>query len=97
MFQDAKIDFEADDRDLHFLVSETSDLRHIMKSISDLVPLQKQREHKLHIYIHEKETGILARDLIFLTIMCETALSKRERMELFIDLYANCLIRDKTD
>jgi dynein assembly factor 3 len=29
--------------------------------------------------------------------MCETALSKRERMELFIDIYANCLLRDKTD
>lgn len=24
-------------------------------------------------------------------------MSKRERMELFLDLYANCLIRDKTD
>lgn len=41
MFKDILIDIEADDRDLNFLVSETSDLRHIMKSISDLVPLQK--------------------------------------------------------
>jgi hypothetical protein len=68
-----------------------------MKSISDLVPMHKDRHHKLNIYIHEKEHGVLARDLLFLTIMCETSLSKRERMELFIDLYANCLLRDKTD
>lgn len=97
MFNQSKIDFTADDRDLNFLVSETSDLRHIMKSISDLVPLHKDRHHKLNIYLHEKEHGVLARDLLFLTIMCETSLSKRERMELFIDLYANCLLRDKTD
>jgi Domain of unknown function (DUF4470) len=68
-----------------------------MKSVSDLVPMKKERKHKINIYIHEKEFGCLARDLIFLTILCETALSKRERMELFIDIYSNCLIRDKTD
>jgi dynein assembly factor 3, axonemal len=39
----------------------------------------------------------LARSLLFLTLICETSLSKRERMELFMDLYANCMIRDKTD
>ncbi len=86
-----------DDRDLNFLVSETSDLRHILKSISDLVPLKRQRQHKLNIYIHEKQFECLARDLLFLTIICETSLSKRERMELFMDLYSNVIIRDKTD
>lgn len=47
--------------------------------------------------MHEKEYGCLARDLIFLTIMCETSLSKRDRMELFVDLYSNVLISDKTN
>ena len=79
------------------MVSETCDLRHILKSISDIVTMKKSRKHKLNIWIHEKEFGCLARDLLFLTIICETSLSKRERMELFIDLYSNCLIRDKTD
>lgn len=82
---------------MNFLVSETSDLRHILKSCSDIVPMKKERKHRINIYLHEKEYGCLARDLIFLTILCETALSKRERMEHFIDLYANCLLRDKTD
>ena len=53
-FHNAGIDWEKDDRDLNFLVSETSDLRHILKSVSDLVPLKKERQHKLNIYIHEK-------------------------------------------
>ena len=97
MFSECNIDIEADERELNFLVSETSDLRHVLKSISDLVPMKKARENKINIYLHEKEFGCLARDILFLTLICETSLSKRERMELFIDLYSNCLIRDKTD
>jgi len=53
-FKDANIDWDADDRDLNFLVSETNDLRHILKSLSDLVPMNRDRKHKLNIYIHEK-------------------------------------------
>lgn len=34
-----EIDLGKDDRELNFLVSETADLRHIMKTISDAVPL----------------------------------------------------------
>ena len=40
---------------------------------------------------------ILARALLFLTLICETSLAKRERMELFMDLYGNCKLRDRTD
>lgn len=29
--------------------------------------------------------------------MCETSLSKRDRMELFVDIYANILLSPKTD
>jgi hypothetical protein len=82
---------------MNYLLSETADLRHVMKTISDLLPLKQPREHKINIYLHEKELGCLARDLIFLTIMCETSLGRRERMELMIDLYANTLIADKTE
>lgn len=82
---------------MNFLVSECADIRHIMKSVSDCVPMKQARQHKLNIYVHEKEYGCLARALIFLTIMCETSLIKRERMELLIDLYANSLIADKTE
>ena len=47
--------------------------------------------------MHDKQLENLARALLFLTLICETSLSKRERMELFLDLYANAMIRDKTD
>jgi hypothetical protein len=64
-----------------------------------MVPLKekKAREHKINIYLHEKNLECLARALLFLTLICETSLVRRERMELFMDLYSNTLIRDKTD
>ena len=64
-----------------------------------MLPLTKEkaREHKINIYVHEKNLECIGRDLLFLTLICETSLSKRERMELFMDLYGNTLIREKTD
>jgi len=34
--------------------------------------------------------------LLFLTLICERHLSMRERQEIFLDLYGNSMIRDKT-
>ena len=80
------------------LLSEVADIRHIMKTLSDVLPLANgPRQHTLNIYLHDKNMEILARALLFLTLFCETSFAKRERMELFMDLWANCKIRDKTD
>ena len=46
--------------------------------------------------MHEPQKENLARVILFLTLFCETGLSARERMETYLDLYGNCLIRDKT-
>lgn len=96
-FKQTGIDPKDDDRELNVLLSECADLRHIMKSLADHLPLKKARKHKLNIYIHEKNLECIARDLLLLTVMCETSYSKRDRMELFLDIYANTLLRDKTD
>ena len=75
-----------------------ADIRHILKTLSDALPLVNgPREHTLNIYLHDRNMEILARALLFLTLICETSLAKRERMELFMDLYGNCKLRDRTD
>ena len=80
------------------LLSEVADIRHILKTLSDALPLPNgPRQHTLNIYIHDKQLEVLARALLFLTLFCETGYAKRERMELFMDLYGNCKLRDKTD
>lgn len=78
-------------------MSETGgDARHILKTVSDIVPLKKERKNPINIFLHEKNKENLARTILLLTLVCETGLSARERMEIFLDLYGNCLIRDKS-
>jgi dynein assembly factor 3 len=63
-----------------------------------MVPkLEKKRENPINIYLHEKDLECLCRALLLLTVICETQLSQRERMELFLDLYANSMIRERTN
>ena len=38
----------------------------------------------------------MARLILFLTLFCETGISQRERMEIFLDLMGNTLLRDKS-
>ena len=91
------VDVEKDDQEINILMSETSgDGRHIFKSLCDILPLKKQRENPINIYFHEKDKENLARLVLFLTLFCETGISQRERMEMYLDLFANTLIRDKT-
>jgi dynein assembly factor 3 len=78
-------------------MSETGgDIRHLLKTVSDILPLKENRKHPINIYYHETAKENLARLVLFLTLLCETGISQRERMEMFLDLYGNTLIRDRT-
>jgi len=88
---------KADEREINILMSENGDIRHILKTLSDLLPLEKKREHPINIYFHERNPENHARAILLLTVICETEISIRERMELFLDLYANCMIRERTN
>jgi dynein assembly factor 3, axonemal len=66
------LDLAKDDRDINVLISECSDIRHILKTLADNLPLPNKREHTLNIYIHEKNRENLCRAILFLTLLCET-------------------------
>ena len=58
-FEESGIDLSEqdpkDDRAINVLVSECADIRHILKSLSDIVPLNKgPRKHPINIYIHDR-------------------------------------------
>lgn len=70
------VDVTEDDKPINVLMSETGgDIRHIMKSISDILPMKKARKNPIHIYYHEKQKENLARLVLFLTLICETGIS----------------------
>lgn len=91
------VDPREDEKPLNVLISDCAgDIRHMLKSISDILPMETERSNPIHIYLHDQKKENLARSLLFLTLICETGISIRERQELFLDLFGNSLIRDRT-
>lgn len=67
------------DEEINVLISECADIRHILKTLAESLPLSKNREKPLNIFIHEKYKENLCRALLFLTIICECNIAERER------------------
>lgn len=83
--------------EVNVLLSETSDLRHVLMSVCELLKTQEgDREQPINIYIHEKNKEVLCRDVLLLTVLCEVGLPPRERMEIYLDIQSNNLIRERT-
>lgn len=69
-----------------------------MRTLAENLPTRDglPRSGALNIYLHEKQKENLCRALVFLTLMCEMQISMRERQEMFLDIYGNAMIRDKS-
>jgi hypothetical protein len=75
------------------LLNQTSDIRHILKSLSD--HCTSKRNGALNIYIREKSLENIARCILLLIVLQNTQINSRQRMEMFLDIYANTLINEK--
>lgn len=99
-FNQMDLDLTNDENEINLLFTDNGgDAKNILKTCADLLKdykLEQPREKPINIYLHESTKENLARNILFLTLICETGLSHRERMELYLDLYGNTLIRDKT-
>jgi len=71
LFKGTPLSLESD-QELNILLTECTDLRHVMKTLAETLPLDKPRDKPVNIYIHERQKENLCRDLLFLTLMCET-------------------------
>ena len=94
-FANSPIDLKSDQEVNILLTQNGGDGRHLFKSLCDILPLE-QRSKPINIYVHEKFKENIARIILFLTLFCETGMAARERMEIYLDLFGNCLLRDKT-
>lgn len=92
------IDVNKSNEEINILFSECGgDGRDLFKTIGDLaIEVDDPRDQPINIYIHEKKKENLARVILFLTLFCETGMSIRERMEIFLDIYGNSLLRDRS-
>lgn len=81
------------DEPINILLAGCSDIRHLVKTVS-----RRRRQHsgkRLRFYLHEKHHEVLARHLLFLQIVNNRAIPVRERMEIFLSLYGNTLVRER--
>jgi len=81
----------AEGETVNVLIFAGADIRHVVKSLA-----RRPKELKrVRFFLHEKEHEVLARHLLFLQIINNKALTVRERMEVFLSLYGNTLVRER--
>ena len=68
-------------------------MRHIFKTCLEVA---SQKDIKLTFYVHEKYKEPFCRQILMLLILHTTNYTYRERTDLFLDIYGNSLLRDKT-
>ncbi|PHJ20042.1 hypothetical protein CSUI_006125 [Cystoisospora suis] len=84
-----------DDKAVNVLLLGLGDLHHVLLTASRLWK-HERRSAQLHFFIHEEAAEVLARHVLLLDVINDTALSLRDRTEAFLDIYANCRLLSKT-
>jgi hypothetical protein len=75
------------------LLTGTSDIRHLLKTLADIDIENTTCPTKIELYFHEVHKELLCRALLLLHVIHEVNLNFEERVELFVDLYANALLK----
>lgn len=84
----------SEDGAINFLIVGGADLRHVVKTVARQRSAGGPRR-RLRFFLHERHHEVLARHVLFLQIANNTRLSARERMETFLSLYGNTLVRER--
>lgn len=77
---------------VNVLIAGGADIRHVVKTVSRR---GRRARCRLRFFLHESHHESLARHVLFLQIVNNTALPMRERMEVFLSLYGNTLVRER--
>jgi len=80
---------------VNVLITGGADVRHVVKSLARWRSVEGRP--RLRFFLHERHHEVLARHLLFLQIVNNRALPVRERMETFLSLYGNTLVRERDE
>jgi dynein assembly factor 3 len=83
----------AGDEPLNILVAGGADIRHILKTVSRRN--QTVAGRKLRFFVHERHHEVHARHMLLLQVINNTSMTIRERMEMFLSIFGNTLVREK--
>ncbi|XP_014784911.1 dynein axonemal assembly factor 3 [Octopus bimaculoides] len=94
--QKLKLEDNSNENDpVNILLIGSADLRHVFKTVTCS---NKQLNRKLHFYILESRLEIYARHLLLLAIALQSPklLGLQDKVELYLELYGNTLIRKQS-
>ncbi|XP_033102374.1 dynein assembly factor 3, axonemal-like [Anneissia japonica] len=95
--EDLKLDRTTDSvaEELNMLLVGAGDVRHVLKTISRAY---RHTKKQLNFYIIENSLELLARQMLLLSIVTEVPnrMGLQEKMELFLEVFGNSLVRQQT-
>jgi len=86
-------DAEQEQEPFRVLFAAPSDIRHVLATLS------RRRRHgtmPVHMVVTEKQLEVLARDLLMLQIACDWELPIRQRSTVFLEVFGNTLLQERT-
>ena len=78
----------------HFLLAGTGDIRHMVQTLSELCTVPELAQ--VTVCLYEPKAEALARGMLLTLILTDAQVTIRERAELFLEVYGNSLVRDRT-
>lgn len=81
------------DEPINILIAAGADPRHVLKTVAHW--RRTSRGRKLRFFMHETHHEVLARHMLLIQVMNNTSMGCRERMETFLSLHGNTLVREK--
>eukprot|EP01083_Nonionella_stella_P286324 974602_1 len=89
-----KLNDGSEDSILKVLLIGSADIRHVLKT---MCRTRRHPPRTIHFYVYEGTLECLARHFLFVRIAEDRHISPKERSQLFLEMYGNTLLRDKTN
>jgi dynein assembly factor 3, axonemal len=83
-----------EEQPINILLVHPGDIRHILYTVS-----RRKRHHSrrpIHFYLLEPTLEILARDLLLLEVSIDFEIPIRQRANIFLEIFGNCLVQERT-
>eukprot|EP00983_Pelagomonas_calceolata_P083955 1156265-Pelagomonas_calceolata.AAC.2 len=72
------------------------DPRHTVYTLSRCERHSISHPGPIHMYVYEEEPENLARHFLLLSVLLDSSLLPKERMEIFLELHSNAMLRERT-
>lgn len=82
----------ADGSPINILVCGGGDIRHLLRTVS----AHRRHNRPIKLHVLERKTEHIARQLLLWHIVLDESMHLREREQLFLEVFGNCYLRNKS-